>query len=132
MCANETGTLKVKAGLRRGYGYVRCPNPDCDYILFEASKRFWKPSGIERMRCGTCAHPALFIACLQSEQDAGVLIVRYWCRKCEQYFEKTMLGVRKYCMGCHTYQNIYFPLSQGLLDGNPGDQVAVAEWGCSI
>ena len=110
MCANDVDALKAKAGLRSGFGYIRCPNPGCDYILFEASKRFWLTGRIEKMHCPTCGHSASFIACLQSESDAGALIVRYWCHKCELCFERTMIGVRKYCTGCHTYQNIYFPL----------------------
>jgi hypothetical protein len=127
MCANEAGIFKAKAGLRGGYGHIRCPNPECDYILFEASKRFWQAGGIERMLCPTCGHPALFIACLQAENDAGALIVRYCCRKCEICFERTLVGVRKYCAGCHTYQNIYFPLSLALPSGIPDDQEAIAE-----
>ena len=124
MCANEAGIFKAKPGLRGGYGHIRCPNPECDYILFEASKRFWHTSRIERMLCPTCGHSASLIAFLQSENDAGELIVRYWCRKCDICFERTMIGVRKYCTGCHTYQNIYFTLSLALPGGIPGTQEA--------
>ena len=127
MGGTETGVLNAKAGLRRGFGYIRCPNPGCDYILFEASKRLWHTGGIEKMLCPTCGHSASFIACLQSENDAGALIVRYGCRKCELCFERTMVGVRKYCTGCHTYQNIYFPLSLPLPGGIPSAQETVAE-----
>ena len=127
MCANEAGISKAKSGLRGGYGHIRCPNPECDYILFEASKRIWHAGGIERMLCPTCGHSASLIACLQSENDAGALIVRYWCRKCEICFERTMIGVRKYCTGCHTYQNIYFPLSLPLPGGIPSIQETALE-----
>ena len=127
MCANEAGMFKTKAGLRGGYGHIRCPNPKCDYLLFEASKRYWQTSGIERMPCPTCGQSASLIACLQSENDAGELIVRYWCRKCELCFEKTMVGVRKYCTGCHTYQNIYFALSLALSAEIPDKQEATAD-----
>jgi len=127
MCTNEAGILKAKSGLRGGYGHIRCPNPECDYILFEASKRLWHTGGIERMLCPTCGHSASFIACLQSENDAGALIVRYGCRKCELCFERTMVGVRKYCTGCHTYQNIYFPLSLPLPGGIPSIQETALE-----
>ena len=127
MCGNEVENFKAKAGLRRGFGYIRCPNPGCDYILFEASKRLWHPGGIEKVLCPTCGHLASFIACLQSENDAGALIVRYGCPKCETCFERTMVGVRKYCAGCHTHQNIYFTLSLALREGMPGRQEAAIE-----
>ncbi|MEI7752274.1 MAG: hypothetical protein WCJ71_09330, partial [Candidatus Omnitrophota bacterium] len=83
MCGNEVENFKAAEGLRGGYGPIRCPNPKCDYILFEASKRFWHTHRIERPLCPTCGLSASLIACLQSENDAGELIFRYWCRECE-------------------------------------------------
>ncbi len=106
--------FKMKPGLRGGYGHVKCPNPGCEHILFEASKRFWHTNRVEKILCLGCGHSAFLIACLQSENDAGELIVRYWCRHCQKGFEKAMIGVRKYCAGCQTYQNIYFSLSLAL------------------
>ena len=127
MCGNEVENFKAKEGLRGGYGPIRCPNPGCDFILFEASKRFWHTHRIERTLCPTCGHSASLIACLQSENDAGELMVRYWCRECNVCFERTMIGVRKYCTGCHTHQNIYFTLSLALSDGITGKQEAAIE-----
>ncbi len=127
MRGREAEFFKTKEGLRGGYGHIRCPNPECDYILFEVSKRFWHTHRIERALCPTCDHSASLIACLQSENDAGELIVRYWCRECEVCFEKTMTGVRKYCTGCHTHQNIYFTLSLASSDGIRGKQESAVE-----
>ena len=127
MCGRQVENFKAKEGLRGGYGHMRCPNPECDYILFEASRKFWHTQRIESMLCPTCGHTASLIACIQSENDAGELMVRYWCRKCETCFEKTMVGVRKYCTGCHTYQNIYFTLSLALPEGMPGRQESAIE-----
>jgi len=127
MGTTETGVLNAKAGLRRGFGYIRCSNPGCDHILFEASKRAWNTNRIERMLCPTCGHSTSLIAFLQSENDAGELIVRYWCCKCDICFERTMIGIRKYCTGCHTYQNIYFTLSLAISGEIPVYQATAAE-----
>jgi len=124
MGVNEAGIFKAKPGLRGGYGYIRCPNPGCDHILFEVSKRFWYTNRIEKMPCPTCARTAFFVAFLQAEDDAGELVVRYWCRKCEISFERVLIGVRKYCAGCQTYQNIYFILSLPLSGGTLGAREA--------
>ena len=127
MCASEAEIFKARAGLRGGYGHIRCPNPGCDYILFEVSRRFWHTNRVEKMICPMCSHSASLIACLQAENDAGELIFRYWCCECESCFERTMIGVRKYCAGCHTYQNIYFTLSLALSDGIPNKQEVTAK-----
>ncbi|MFH0986398.1 MAG: hypothetical protein V1882_12860 [Candidatus Omnitrophota bacterium] len=123
----ETESFKTRPGLRGGYGYVRCPNSECEHILFEVSKKFWHTNRIEKIPCPDCGRFAALFACLQSENDAGELIVRYWCRHCQKSFEKTMIGVRKYCSGCRTYQNIYFSLSLVLSGEIPGKQEAAAE-----
>ena len=54
-----------------------------------------------------------------SENDAGELLVRYWCPHCHAIFERAMFGVREYCRGCQTYHNIYFGLSLSLLPVEP-------------
>ena len=75
-----------------------------------------------------CARPATLIACLQTENDAGELLVRYWCPHCHVILERVMFGVREYCSGCKTYHNIYFGLSLALLPMNsdPSEVVPVA------
>lgn len=112
--ANRLEVFKPKPGLRQGYGTIRCPNPQCSYVLFEVSKRFWNTNHVEKMLCAKCEHPASLIACIQPEHEAGELIIRYWCQKCGVSFERTMAGIREYCRGCKTYQNIYFTLSMAL------------------
>jgi len=107
-------TFQTKAGLRSGYGRVRCPNAGCEHVLFEASKRFWFTNRTEHMACNQCARPAALIACVQAETDAGELIARYWCHRCGDGFERAMIGIREYCKGCKTYQNVYFTLSMAL------------------
>ncbi|MDA9101156.1 hypothetical protein N9K06_00620 [Omnitrophica bacterium] len=110
----KSEVFKPKPGLRSGYGVVRCPNPECDYILFEASKKFWYTHQIGKMMCEKCETPASIIACLQPEDDAGELIIRYWCHHCGAGFQRTMIGVREYCNGCKTYQNIYFSMAMSI------------------
>jgi hypothetical protein len=107
-------TFQPKSGLRNGYGHVRCPNSGCEHILFEASKRFWFTNRIEQMVCVQCDRPASLIACVQADTDAGELIARYWCHRCGDGFERAMIGIREYCKGCKSYQNVYFTLSMAL------------------
>jgi len=111
--------LKVKPGLRKGYGLMKCPKPGCEHVLCEMSKRFWYTGQVERIVCPKCGGSASLIACLQTENDAGELLVRYWCPHCHAIFERAMFGVREYCRGCQTYHNIYFGLSLSLLPVQP-------------
>jgi hypothetical protein len=106
--------FRPKPGLRGGYGKIRCPNPDCSHILFEASTRFWNTHQAEKVICPHCAHPASLFTFVQSENDAGELKAHYWCHRCNEGFDRIMIGIREYCRGCKTYQNIYFTLSMTL------------------
>ena len=115
MNRGQVETLKVKRGLREGYGLMRCPEPGCEHVLCEMSKRFWHTRQVEKIVCVKCGRPTSLIACLQTERNAGELLVRYWCPHCQIIFERAMFGVREYCSGCQTYHNIYFGLSLALL-----------------
>ena len=76
MNRGQVETLKVKRGLREGYGLMRCPEPGCEHVLCEMSKRFWHTRQVEKIVCVKCGRSTSLIACLQTERNAGELLVR--------------------------------------------------------
>ena len=59
MDKSRAEALKVKPGLRKGYGLMKCPKQGCEHVLCEMSKRFWHTGQVERIVCPKCGRRSM-------------------------------------------------------------------------
>lgn len=88
------------------FGGLRCADPECRQVLFELQNDVltYVPTPPTCWKCHGEVHVVLSS---YSEVELGHLIIRYWCAKCREAFDRKLPSIRKYCKGCKTYHHLF-------------------------